>query len=614
MPGNGNSKAAQRRAKKAAKSLSPSAPAAAAPVETKKHALWDSDEDEDLVKEKLPKKAKKDGKKEKKEKTQEVAVIDLDEDEVGDASDGMEEDGNGDIITNNQEDSSDEVDDQDLDDAAAEDDVELDEDDSDDEDAIVVQSLGMLQNMIDPVSTDEFFKDYFEKKPLLTPAVATKPFEPILTKADIEQFISKQSLVYGADINVTNVIDGLRQTMDLYEDPNEPSVVADSKDVWSNVGSGCSLRLLCPHKHSDPVHKLLSTLEVTFGCMVGANAYLTPMASQGFAPHYDDVDVFICQQEGSKRWRVYEPFAKSETLPRTSSGDYNPEDMPKPHLDTTLNPGDCLYLPRGWVHQAVTTVNTTHSLHLTVSVMQAWSWADFLDHTVQKAVENVAASEKLDLREGLPRNFLNYMGVMHNNDYLLDEVATAKAAGTPMELEPADKVVMAQRTKFRAEMKKKLDRVVKECMSLADFGADEMSKRYMSERLPPALTEEEIKLTNEEDHGAICAESLVRIVRTGIARVVMEDEKCVVYHCNDNQRDHASEIAPMEFEVDDGPAIEQLFKTVSPMWVRVNDLPHPPAEDIDDKIGIVQSLFDEGIIAVMQPTWIQDKMAGNKKK
>ena len=103
-------------------------------------------------------------------------------------------------------------------------------------------------------------------------------------------------------------------------------------------------------------------------------------------------------------------------------------------------------------------------------------------------------------------------------------------------------------------------------------------------------------------------------MRTGIARVVMEDEKCVVYHCNDNQRDHASEIAPMEFEVDDGPAIEQLFKTVSPMWVRVTDLPHPPAEDIDDKIGIVQSLFDEGIIAVMQPTWIQDKMAGNKKK
>ena len=32
-----------------------------------------------------------------------------------------------------------------------------------------------------------------------------------------------------------------------------------------------------------------------FCCGAGANAYLTPAGSQGFAPHYDDVDVFILQ-------------------------------------------------------------------------------------------------------------------------------------------------------------------------------------------------------------------------------------------------------------------------------------------------------------------------------
>lgn len=36
-----------------------------------------------------------------------------------------------------------------------------------------------------------------------------------------------------------------------------------------------------------------------------SNAYLTPAGSQGFAPHYDDIDAFILQLEGRKQWKVY---------------------------------------------------------------------------------------------------------------------------------------------------------------------------------------------------------------------------------------------------------------------------------------------------------------------
>ena len=34
--------------------------------------------------------------------------------------------------------------------------------------------------------------------------------------------------------------------------------------------------------------------------MVGANVYLTPPGTQGFAPHYDDVEVFILQVKSEK--------------------------------------------------------------------------------------------------------------------------------------------------------------------------------------------------------------------------------------------------------------------------------------------------------------------------
>ena len=56
--------------------------------------------------------------------------------------------------------------------------------------------------------------------------------------------------------------------------------------VWDAYNEGCSIRILNPHSYSDSVWKLLSCLQEYFGSLVGANTYLTPPGSQGFAPHY----------------------------------------------------------------------------------------------------------------------------------------------------------------------------------------------------------------------------------------------------------------------------------------------------------------------------------------
>ena len=68
----------------------------------------------------------------------------------------------------------------------------------------------------------------------------------------------------------------------------------------------------------------------------------------------------------------------SEVLARESSKNFKEDEIGKPILKVTLKPGDMLYFPRGYIHQAKC-LPDTHSLHLTVSCYQKNSWADLFE-------------------------------------------------------------------------------------------------------------------------------------------------------------------------------------------------------------------------------------------
>jgi hypothetical protein len=124
---------------------------------------------------------------------------------------------------------------------------------------------------------------------------------------------------------------------------------------------------------------------------VQANAYYTPARAQGFAVHHDTHDVFCLQVEGEKRWLVYPPVLE---LPLKDQK-YVPEmgEPGDPVLDVTMQAGDTLYLPRGWLHQAMT--SDSASLHLTVGVNVA-TWRDAMREALDEA-----AREDVVLRRGV---------------------------------------------------------------------------------------------------------------------------------------------------------------------------------------------------------------------
>ena len=179
---------------------------------------------------------------------------------------------------------------------------------------------------------------------------------------------------------------------DVSWSPKPFSATAKVERVAAEFERGATIVLQALHVHHPPLARFCRDLERELGHPAQTNAYYTPPSAQGFKVHHDTHDVFCLQVAGEKRWLVYPPILE---LPLRSQK-YTPDmgDPGETVLDVTMRAGDTLYLPRGWLHQAMT--SDTPSLHLTVGVAVA-TWLDALQEAVREA-----ANEEVDLRRGVP--------------------------------------------------------------------------------------------------------------------------------------------------------------------------------------------------------------------
>ncbi|OZC70849.1 cupin [Rhodococcus sp. 06-462-5] len=170
----------------------------------------------------------------------------------------------------------------------------------------------------------------------------------------------------------------------------------DSAAVLAAFAAGNTLVLQGLHRLWPPLIRFVGDLVRELGHPVQVNSYVTPAASQGFSPHYDVHDVFVVQIAGTKRWSIHSPvhvhpLNNQPWSDRRSAVEDHASNTPE--LDIVLEPGDVLYLPRGWIHSAQALGDTT--VHLTIGVA---SYNDYdLAHHVLKSLGDVES-----LRAPLP--------------------------------------------------------------------------------------------------------------------------------------------------------------------------------------------------------------------
>ena len=173
-------------------------------------------------------------------------------------------------------------------------------------------------------------------------------------------------------------------TTDVSWRPVPFRAAADVARVWRAFADGATIVAQALHLHWEPLALFCRDLERQLGHPAQANAYFTPRGSQGLPVHHDTHDVLCLQVAGTKRWLVYEPVLELPLREQRYSPRLGP---PGPVvLDVTLGPGDTLYLPRGWLHQALT--SDEHSLHVTVGI-NVYTWLDAVRAAVERCTDDV---------------------------------------------------------------------------------------------------------------------------------------------------------------------------------------------------------------------------------
>ncbi len=248
-----------------------------------------------------------------------------------------------------------------------------------------------LDRALAPVESESFFAEHWERKPLVVPRAEEGRFDDLLSVRDVERLITETAIRTPAFRLVKAGATVSDYTTDLPWRPAAFTGVADVRRVLEEFEAGATIVVQGLHHNWLPLARYCRQLEAFLGHPAQANAYYTPRGSQGLPVHHDTHEVISLQVAGEKRWLVYEPVLE---LPLKNQRYQSALGAPgEPVLDVTLRAGDTMYLPRGWLHQALT--SGSDSLHITVGV-NVRRWIDEAHAELDEQERELAFRETID--------------------------------------------------------------------------------------------------------------------------------------------------------------------------------------------------------------------------
>lgn len=226
-----------------------------------------------------------------------------------------------------------------------------------------------LCDLVAPLGTDGFMQDHYGRAPIHIPGDEDSVRRRVVDWVRFNHWLTVQS--HWSDANIKVIMNSRAVASDFYMDDlrtlegSQKRASAAKLDVFMGMGAsivGNAIELIDPD-----VRDLTDRLAAAFGGVAGANVYGSFSGVQAFASHCDPHEVFAIQGEGEKVWRIYENRADNplDMLEGPDAQAIIDAAKGRVAMEVTMRPGDLLYIPRGFYHDALA---SDRSLHLTLSV------------------------------------------------------------------------------------------------------------------------------------------------------------------------------------------------------------------------------------------------------
>jgi ribosomal protein L16 Arg81 hydroxylase len=259
-----------------------------------------------------------------------------------------------------------------------------------------------LEDILYPITKEDFFENYYEKKVCLIKRNNLNYFKELLNVAHLDDYMTNSTIQYPK----IRMVDYNRELKsDSYTNTNG---TINATNAIKEFHNGATLVFSGLHDHLENMKFLVDNVSKDYWQKLQTNIYFTPPNSQGFQAHYDTHDVFVIQTSGSKKWYIFENDEMYLPLKSQSfeADKYNSGNIVQEFI---LDAGDTLYIPRGVFHSAET--QNSHSIHITMGLL-AVTWSDLLVENVIHLAKNIP-----ELRRNVP---------FHRNNEVDNQIAMEK--------------------------------------------------------------------------------------------------------------------------------------------------------------------------------------------
>jgi bifunctional lysine-specific demethylase and histidyl-hydroxylase MINA len=228
-------------------------------------------------------------------------------------------------------------------------------------------------DLLAPVTPEEFARDVQGKKPLHIPGRSDK-FAFAMSWDQLNALLNQTAIWTPRNLNLAldkTVLQPAAYSHETIGRDGNRVLTVDFERVRQLIAQGASLVLNEVETFTPGLKRIAETLGQDPGGKVQCNLYCSWQKHQAFNIHFDTHDVFALQVTGEKVWRIYRRHFKNPVNHpafKLIPGPVHDANAGPVQMEIVMRPGDLLYIPPGFYHDALAESEAT--VHLSYSVVQ----------------------------------------------------------------------------------------------------------------------------------------------------------------------------------------------------------------------------------------------------